>query len=46
MDTDDSDSQDLLYSTSLSDNAYAGLEFNANDALDDDVITAFIGTTF
>ena len=46
LDADDSDSQDVMYTSSLSDNAYAGIEFNSADNLDDDIITAFIGTTF
>lgn len=46
LDADDRDSQDLLYSMSLSDMAYAGLEFNSKDEWDDDRITGFIGTRF
>ena len=46
MDADDSDSTDLLYSASLGNAGYYGVEFNSNDGWDDDVITAFLGTNF
>lgn len=40
------DSQDVLYSLALGEAAYAGVELNVSDALEDPLLTAFVGTTF
>ncbi|MCP4488277.1 MAG: porin [Gammaproteobacteria bacterium] len=46
MDADNSDSVDLLYSASLGDSGYYGVEINTEDAEDDDAVTLFLGTNF
>ncbi len=46
MDVDDTNSVDFLYSASLGDRGYYGLEFNTNDAWDDDKVTLFLGSNF